>query len=101
MHLCESRMLRIETRTRQRLHALQFELGRRDLALKGLRGLRGRAGLQADEKTLLEAELLRVGDSVDGPALLEQAIAIVDFPARARVLCLCSRAATRCASCPC
>jgi len=88
VRLCESRMLRIETRTRQRLHALQFELGRRDLALKGLRDLRGRAGLQADEKTLLEAELLRVGDSVDSAALLEQAVAIVDFPVHARVLCL-------------
>ncbi len=88
VRLCESLMLRIETRTRQRLHALQFELGRRDLALKGLRDLRGRAGLQADEKTLLEAELLRVGDSVDGADLLEQAVAIVDFPVHARVLCL-------------
>ncbi len=88
VRLCEPLMLRIETRTRQRLHALQFELGRRDLALKGLRDLRGHAGLQPDERTLLEAELLRMGDSIDSVALLEQAIAIGDFPAQVRVLCL-------------
>jgi tetratricopeptide (TPR) repeat protein len=88
VRLCGPLMLRIETRTRQRLHALQFELGRRDLALKGLRDLRGRAGLQADERTLLEAELLRVGDTIDSAALLEQAIAMGDFPAQVRVLCL-------------
>lgn len=88
VRLCEPLMLRIELRSRQRLHALQFELGRRDLALKGLRDLRSRPGLTCDEWTMLDAELLRAGESVDSQALLERAAAMVDFPAKVRVLCL-------------
>ena len=88
VRLCEPLLLRIATRARQRLHALQFELGRRDLALKGLRDLRSRPGLTPDERTMLDAELLRAGDPVDGEALLERVTAMVDFPAQVRVLCL-------------
>ena len=86
--ICERVALRVELAIRQRLHALQFELGRRDLALKGLRALRARADLQALERVALDAALLRVGDSVDSAALLEQVVALDDFPLRARLLCL-------------
>ena len=88
VRLCEPLMLRVEMRARQRLHALQFELGRRDLALKGLRDLRSRPGLTSDERTTLDAELLRAGEPGDSDALLERALAMVDFPAQVRVLCL-------------
>lgn len=86
--LCESVALRIEPRTRQRLHGLQFELGRRDLALNGLRALRARSDQQPHERVLLDAELLRAGDVIDSVALLEQAVGLDDFPLRVRVLCL-------------
>jgi len=88
VRLCRPPMLRIELRARQRLHALHFELGRRDLAIKGLRDLANRPGLTSDESTVLAAELLRTGEPVDSTALLERAIAMVDFPAKVRVLCL-------------
>lgn len=86
--ICERVALRVELSVRQRLHALQFELGRRDLALKGLQALRARADLQAIERIALDAELLRVGASVDSAALLEQVVALDDLPLRARLLCL-------------
>ena len=86
--ICERVVLRIEQPARQRLHGLQFELGRRDLALKGLRALRARDDLQPPERIALDAELLRIGDSLDSAALLEQVVALDDFPLRARMLCL-------------
>ena len=86
--ICERVVLRIELLARQRLHALQFELGRRDLALKGLRVLRARDDLQPPERIALDAELLRTGDSLDSAALLEQVVALDDFPLRVRILCL-------------
>ena len=86
--ICERVVLRIELLARQRLHGLQFELGRRDLALKGLRALRARENLQAPERIALDAELLRTGDSLDSAALLEQVVALDDFPLRVRILCL-------------
>jgi DNA-binding SARP family transcriptional activator len=88
VQLCGAAVLRIELRTRQRLHALQFELGRRDLALKGLRALRGGVGMQAHELALLEADLLRAGEPVDAATLLDQAVRLDDFPLRVRILCL-------------
>ena len=79
---------RAELRSRQRLHALQFDLGRRDLALQGFQALRARPNLQAPERIALDAELLRAGATVDAEALLEQIIALDDFPLRARLLSL-------------
>ena len=46
------------------------ELGRRDLALKGLRALRARDDLQPPERIALDAELLRIGANLDSAALL-------------------------------
>ncbi len=86
--ICERVVLRIEQHARQRLHGLQFELGRGDLALKGLRALRARDDLQPPERIALDAELLRIGDGLDSAALLEQVVALDDFPLRARILCL-------------
>ena len=80
--------LRVGLRARQRLHELQFELGRRDLALKGLMALRARADLQPHERTALDAELVRTGENLDSEALLEQIVGIDDFPLRVRLLCL-------------
>ena len=86
--ICERVVLRVDLFARQRLHGLQFELGRRDLALKGLRALRARDGLQPPERIALDAELLRVGAKLDSVALLEQVVALDDFPLRVRILCL-------------
>ena len=86
--LCERVVLRAELSARQRLHGLQLELGRSDLALKGLRALRAREDLQAPERIALDAELLRVGEHLDSAALLEQVVALDDFPLRVRILCL-------------
>ena len=86
--ICERVVLRIELPARQRLHGLQFELGRRDLALKGLRTLRARDDLQPPERIALDAELLRIGANLDSAALLERVVALDDFPLRVRILCL-------------
>ena len=86
--LCGAIELRVELSARQRLHVLQFDLGRRDLALKGLRALRARKQLEAHERLLLDAELLRAGDRLGHAALLERAVAIDDFALQVRVLCL-------------
>ena len=86
--ICERVVLRVDLPARQRLHGLQFELGRRDLALKGLRALRAREDLQPPERIALDAELLRVGAKLDSAALLEQVVALDDFPLRVRILCL-------------
>ena len=86
--ICERVVLRVDLLARQRLHGLQFELGRRDLALKGLRALRARDDLQPPERIALDAELLRVGAKLDSAALLEQVVALDDFPLRVRILCL-------------
>jgi DNA-binding SARP family transcriptional activator len=88
VRLCEPLLLRIEACARKRLHTLHFELGRRDLALKGLHDLRGRAGLRPHERIALDVDLLCMGDGVDAASLLEQVNAIDDFPLRVRMLCL-------------
>ena len=88
VQMCEPVALRIEPRTRRRLHALQFELGRQDLALKGLRALRARDDLPAFERVALDADLLWAGEALDSAALLEQIVSLDDFPLRARLLCL-------------
>ena len=86
--ICDQVVLRIEPHARQRLHSLQFELGRGDLALKALRALRARADLPAPVRIGLDAELLHVGETLDSAALLEQIVALDDFPLRVRLLCL-------------
>ena len=86
--ICERVVLRVELAARQRLHALQFELGRRDLALKGLRAFRARDDLRAPERIALDAALLHIGAPVDSVALLEQVVALDDFPLRSQLLCL-------------
>jgi DNA-binding SARP family transcriptional activator len=88
VQMCARVALRVEPRTRQRLHALQFELGRRDLALKGLQALRARDDLPAVERVALDADLLRAGEALDSAALLEQIVSLGDFPLRARLLCI-------------
>ena len=87
VQMCEPIALRIEPSIRRRLHALQFELGRRDLALKGLRALRARDDLSLLERVALEAELLRAGEAMDSNALLERIVCIDNFPMRVRLLC--------------
>ncbi|HEY0859125.1 MAG TPA: AAA family ATPase [Albitalea sp.] len=86
--LCDRLSIRFEVLIRRRLHGLQFELGRRDLTLKGLRALRERADLLAHERMQIDAELLRAGEPVDAAALLEQAVTMDDFSLRVRLLCL-------------
>ncbi len=86
--ICDRVVLRIEPRARQRLCGLQFELGRGDMALKGLRALRARTDLPTQVRIGLDAELLHVGETLDSAALLEQIVALDDFPLRVRLLCL-------------
>lgn len=87
-HLCEQDYVRNAVQILRRLHALHFELGRRDLALRGLRALRARDDLPTAERTLIAATLLLAGEAADGGALLEAAAGIEDFPMRVRALCL-------------
>lgn len=86
--VCERVVLRVELPARQRLYVLQFELGRRALALKGLRALRARDDLRAPKRIELDASLLHIGAAVDNVALLEQVVALDDFPLRSQLLCL-------------
>ena len=86
--ICDRVVLRIEPLARQRLCSLQFELGRGDLALKGLRALRARADLPVRVRIGLDAELLHVGENLNSAALLEQIVELDDFPLRVRLLCL-------------
>ena len=88
VQICDRVVLRIESRARRRLHDLQFELGRADMARKGLRALRARDDLDTPERIALDADLLRAGERIDGVALLEEIVGLDDFPLRVRLLCL-------------
>jgi tetratricopeptide (TPR) repeat protein len=69
-------------------HWLHFELGRRDLALKGLRQLQAASELPAGERLLVDACLLHLGQALDGAALLDRLAALDNLSLRARALCL-------------
>jgi len=73
---------------RRTLHWLHYELGRHDLALKGLRQLHSEANLPPTPRLLVEAGLLRLGEPLDAAALLDRAIATSNTVLRGRVLCL-------------
>lgn len=72
----------------RRVLTLYFELGRRDLALKGLRALRELPDMSAVENTARDALAAHLGERVDGAALLESIVGVEDFPLRARLLSL-------------
>jgi DNA-binding SARP family transcriptional activator len=68
------------------LHWLQYELGRQDLALKGLRQLHAQADLLPAVRLLVEASLSRLGETFDG--LLDRISTIDDALLRAQSLCV-------------
>lgn len=67
---------------------LHYELGRPDLAVRGLRQLHEQGGLQPATRLLIEAGLLRLGQPLDGVALLDQASSVTNASLRAQILCL-------------
>ena len=71
---------------RRDLHWLQYELGRQDLALKGLRQLHRQGDLQPAVRLLVEASLTRLGQSFDD--LLDRIGTIDNSLLRAHSLCL-------------
>lgn len=85
---CNKGYVRKEVQIMQQCHWLHGELGRHDLAVKGLHVLRGRGNLSRVERVLIDATLLHMGEAGDSMALLDQVGSIDDFPLRACVLCL-------------
>ena len=73
---------------RRALHWLQYELGRSDLAVKGLLQLHAQDDLLPAARLQVEAALLRLGESVDASALLDRASNVASATLRAQVLCL-------------
>jgi hypothetical protein len=80
--------VRYEALVRSRHAWLLFELGRRDLALKTLQPLKARATLPALDLAHLETLRVLCGEPLDAQAVLTHLLAIDDFPARVRLLCL-------------
>ncbi|ODV09647.1 MAG: hypothetical protein ABT20_10255 [Rubrivivax sp. SCN 70-15] len=72
----------------RRMHWLQHELGRGDLARTGLAALLERPDLLPIDRTAIEATLLHAGGRPGGTDLLDRIAAIDDFPMRARLLSL-------------
>jgi DNA-binding SARP family transcriptional activator/tetratricopeptide (TPR) repeat protein len=85
---CDAGGARDRVMVMARRHLLHHELGRRDLAAKGLRSLRMLADLTALEQVVVDAARLFIGDSVDAGGVLEQVGRIDDLAVRERVLCL-------------
>jgi len=67
---------------------LWFALGRRDLAQRRLRALRGRSDLREVPRGQVEATWLWIGEAGDAQSVLELAAASEDFGLRASMLCL-------------
>lgn len=72
----------------RRVHWLQHELGRGDLARKGLQALLARPDLLPTDRIALEATLLQAGGRARSADLLDRIAALDDFPMRARLLSL-------------
>ncbi len=70
-----------------RCHWLHGELGRPDLARKGLQTLRARDDLTLLERLMLDVMLMHLGEQGDGDAMLERLAALPDTLVRARFLC--------------
>ncbi|EHR69773.1 DNA-binding transcriptional activator of the SARP family [Burkholderiales bacterium JOSHI_001] len=73
-------------------HALfWFDLGRKDLAVRGLNTLRGTDNLSAAERANVEAALITIGEKADIEMVLEPLDRLDDFPLQVRLLCLAAR----------
>lgn len=90
---CSQGRLRFEPSAWRRYAGLLHELGRRDLALQGLRALQRRSGLSAADQAATAAALLGLGVGAGTAAhrraaasIIEQVAAFDDFPLRARLL---------------
>jgi len=67
---------------------LWFALGRRDLAQRRLRALRGGSDIREVQRAQVEATWLWIGEAGDAQSVLELAAASEDFGLRASMLCL-------------
>ena len=70
------------------MHWLECELGRRDLARKGLQALLERPSLLPIDRLAIEATLLHAGGPPHSADLLDRIAGLDDFPMRARLLVL-------------
>lgn len=86
--VCAQGQLRGEVAALARQASLHFELGRRDLALKGWRALAERPDLHGPERPRLRAALLGAGDPLPVQEVLDEIVALDDFPLRAALLCV-------------
>jgi len=85
---CDEGMVRMRVQLMLRRELLYADLGRRDLAARGLRSLQARDDLSRIERTQVDAALLSIGEAGDADAVLEQVGGIDDVTLRSRVLCL-------------
>lgn len=79
---------RYEALLMARLHWLHVEIGRPDLARRGLGALARRDDLPPSGRALVQATRLHAGERFDPGPVLEHAAAIEDLGLRATVLCL-------------
>ncbi len=86
--LCAQGTARAIPAALRRMHWLECELGRRDLARKGLQALLERPGLLAIDRLAIEATLLHAGGPPHSADLLDRIAGLDDFPMRARLLVL-------------
>jgi tetratricopeptide (TPR) repeat protein len=85
---CEVSGMRDRVLLMARRLLLHHELGRGDLAVKGLRSLAALADLSVLEKAAIDAAKLFIGERADSEGVLEQIGRIDDLAVRGRVLCL-------------
>jgi len=69
------------------IYLLHHELGRRDLAAKGLHAMQSRSDLLLPQQLRLQAGLLRVGEKADADHVLATYRTLEDPHAQARLLC--------------
>jgi tetratricopeptide (TPR) repeat protein len=86
--LCVQGLVRNDVAALARQASLHFELGRRDLALKAWRTLGERPDLHGPERPRVRASLLGAGEPLDAQEVLDEIVAIDDFPLRAAMLCV-------------
>lgn len=86
--LCAQGTARAIPAALRRMHWLECELGRRDLARKGLQALLDRPNLLPIDRIAIEATLLHAGGPPHSADLLDRIAGLDDFPMRARLLAL-------------
>lgn len=85
--LCDRHPVRNAVSARTRLALLQLELGRRDLALRGLHALAAQPDQHGPERARVHAALLAAGEALPAHEVLDEIGALDDLPLRAMLLC--------------